>query len=681
MSAPGGGPPPDVAPADSVPGGGSRRAGFAATTLMFGVTLLPVATAAWRAAGEATFPTADHAHLALRALDVGTAHQPLLGAWPSAAFGRPLSGTFNHLGPLHAVLLAPWVRLLGPARGLVTGAAAINVLAVVGIGWVALRHGGRRTALVALAVTSVFTWGLGDAILTDAWEPYQVMLPALAACFLAWGVSRGDLWLVPPLVLAASVVIQTHLSYVYATGIPSGLAVAWGLRARRRATSASAGRSMAAPLLSGAATAIVAWLPPLVEELGPGRGNLTRVWTAFMDQRSLPTVGPARALRMVAAVVALPPAWWRPSLAETFVAGPGESSGLGFGFGGLPSTLRSWVALGLVGTGLVAGAVAARRQRRAGDDPPPSAAGFALVCLGAALLGTARLPIGEPFGLAGHMVRFLWPVGAFSAFALLAALAARDRRGRVTTAGAASVLAVAVAANLPAAPGGPHVPRHADRLAAPTFRDALRTLHAHTPPAPYLIERLGGLRDPFGPALVLDLRRRGGSVFVNDPFAARTFGPRRVWDGRAVRAVIGYRWGVTGPGSLAPPPGTRLLFRRAGLTPEDRARLRRAEDGLVAHLRQHGLRLRVPARLVRVLLPGLPPGDSRRFPGLPAGVARRLVRTSAFGMCVRLKTCELAPGGRRWAQRVADLRDRHRAARLVVWMAPAPRPAHSIGAR
>jgi hypothetical protein len=635
------------------------RIGALAFPAALAAALLPLAVAAWRACGDDLYPLSDHAYIALRAHDVGTAHQPLVGAWTSAASGRPPGLTFNNLGPLHYVFLAPWVRLLGPVCGLPAGAAALNALAVVTVGWAARRRAGATGGLLALAVATALAWSMGDALLADAWQPYQVMLPTLAALVCAWAVADGDRWCLPVFAAWASVVAQTHLSFVYLLALTGGAAVTWAAVAARREVFAPGS------LAASVAVTAVAWAPPLVEELRPGRGNLSRLWIALGDQAGTPLVGLARSARIVAAVAALPPFWGRPSLTETFQPVGVPTAGLGPAFGDPPGSAVTTVGLAVLAGALGVAAWSAGRSGERRDPTGVRAALFGGFVLAATILAVSRLPIGRPFGLSGHMVRAAWPAAAFLAFAIL--LGPLRRLGNthpVFVAAPAALLAGLAAITVAPGPRGPLVPRLADAPAEATVRRALDRLRSRDLGHRTLrVQTVVGFTDPFGPALVLDLARRGRPVCVADPLIARQIGPRRrCRPGRPV-TVLEYRWG---PAYEPPPPGVKVLFHERGLGARARARLAAAERGLARHLRSGGLTL-TPAmrrgarghRWMRDLARAAHPR-----------VAPRLAGTTLLAHCVTSGGCDLRHRWNEVAHRLAELRDHDRMRRLVVWTDP-----------
>lgn len=623
---------------------------------------MPFVAAAIRAWADDLTPLADHAYTTLRAYDVGTTHQPLIGTWTSAAFGLPPDLTYNHPGPLQFLALAPWVRGLGPATGLPVGAVVLNAAAVATVGWVGQRRGGAPMALLALTVALLLTSSMGDALLADAWAPVQVMLPTLAALFLAWGVAEGDAWLLPGFVAWSGLVVQTHLSTAYLLGGVGTLAVLMLFLGVRRGRRSAVGPP---PLIATAVTAVAVWCLPAVEELRPGRGNLSRIWMALGETADAQHVGLVRAVRLVAAVVVLPPAWLRPSLAETFRQAGGDGAGLGLAFGGVPAIVPSAAALGLA---LAATGLATRWARRRAEEPngrrPGSAAIFAGVVLLVALFAVARLPVGPPLGLAPHMVRFLWPVGAFVVFGLLADSLLGRSRPWARPVLVVALIGVTVLATVPGHRGRV-VPRLTDARAEPLADEALETVTAVLGRGAYLVRSPAGFTDPFGSALLLALRRDGSSIYVTDPVVLRQVGAERAVSGRRLDGVVGYRWGIAyGPA----PPAARVLFDHPG-RPADRRMQVRAEARLARALHQGALRIDprvVPA--LRRLSAGRDLLDVRTDPQ----AAERAAGAGMLSLCVAQQRCRLDATARSDLRRLERLRARAAWDRLIVWREPPP---------
>ncbi len=89
--------------------------------------------------------------------------------------------------------------------------------------------------------------------------------------------------------------VQTHISYTVLVGGLLGGAVAW-LGVVWWRTDRLAERHPLRWLLIGTATLIVAWLPPVIEQLQPGTGNLRKLYEQFTDPGE-PFVGSRAAVK------------------------------------------------------------------------------------------------------------------------------------------------------------------------------------------------------------------------------------------------------------------------------------------------------------------------------------------------------------------------------------------------
>lgn len=231
---------------------------------------LPPLGAAVAQAGARWHPVFDLAMTELRVRDVGGAHTPLIGLQ-----GR-IGPTGSHPGPLSFYLLAPVYRLFGSsAWALQLSTAVFHAAgAAIAILVAARRPDGRLVVGVGI-ILALLMQGYGLGPLTEPWNPHLPVLWFVAFLISAWAVADGDLPMLVPAVLSASVCAQTHVPYLAVTvGLGLGLAVAalaW-LRAR-------GGRS--SPdlrwVLVALGVGLVAWLPPLIDEVVNEPGNMSQI--------------------------------------------------------------------------------------------------------------------------------------------------------------------------------------------------------------------------------------------------------------------------------------------------------------------------------------------------------------------------------------------------------------------
>ena len=372
-----------------------------------GVGLVPFLVAVVRAAVKDWTPAGDAAYFTVRSADVITAHHPLLGAWSSGSsvVGVPV----NNLGPLQLDLLAPFTKV-APYLGTAIGSALINAASVVAI-WTVARRMFRPAVVVAVMLgTTMFVSSLGLSWLIDARQQAALVLPLFSLLWMSAAMWMGVRIAVPIAVLVASLIIQTHFTYVY----PAGLVLVTGVVGYVMATSSS--RSGWRPVaLWSLALGALCWIQPLLDQFS-GTGNLGAVIGAASDRRG---AGIEAGIQIVAGAALVPP-FWLPASMRTFLL-PYD----GISLTGAVAAVSLWLVLA---TGLaVLGTRAGARETRA--------VGIAsVVALGAALVAAARIP-SSSFGLVPQNYYWAWSLAAFVSLAVLAgvcslpAVAAALRRG------------------------------------------------------------------------------------------------------------------------------------------------------------------------------------------------------------------------------------------------------------
>ena len=222
-----------------------------------------------------------------------SSHPPLLGTWTSASLATGVN--VNNPGPLYYDLLALPTWLVGSAgagrRGL--GVALVNAMCGVGVGWVARRQGGHVVGAIAFAIVAVLAWSLGSEVLLDPTQPGAMVFPALVLFVLVWGVARGDVVVLPVLVVVASLVLQTYITYVYLVGVLSIWAVV-GLVVSLRRSQATAGDRQPARrvVVTGLSSAPCAGRSPCVAAALRTRARELR--PAAASRRTTPAAGRVR---------------------------------------------------------------------------------------------------------------------------------------------------------------------------------------------------------------------------------------------------------------------------------------------------------------------------------------------------------------------------------------------------
>src|SRR3954451_8212890 len=253
-------------------------------TVIIVVSLLAVAGSTWLLTGDFS-----HTEFLVRAIP---RHPPLIGV---AARVEDQGST---PGPSMAYLLYPFYKLFGStAFALAAAVDALHVIGIAGAVVVAKRVGGTSiAAFVALSLTATSMAVAPRFFL----EPWNVWVPVFAfALFLVlvWGLVCEHLAMLPIAVAVGSHCVQTHISYtVLVTGLLIGVVVWLGYVWWR--TDRLDGLHPLRWLLISVAVFVIAWLPPLIEQLQPGTGNLRKLYDTFSSPAE-PFVGPRAAIKAI----------------------------------------------------------------------------------------------------------------------------------------------------------------------------------------------------------------------------------------------------------------------------------------------------------------------------------------------------------------------------------------------
>ena len=503
-------------------------------------------------------PMGDNAYFSIRAADVGTSSHPLLGAWSSGSMSVGVD--VNNLGPLQLDLLAVPVRL-GWINGTAIGVAATNLAAVVIAVAAARRIGGTLASVVVAIGATGLAWTLGSQL----HEPQQhsaMVLPAYALIVLVWALAAGDVRSLPWAVGVASLLVQTHFTYL--TWIPIlsvvGALACWHGWRRDGRDDPVGRRSLVVALI----VAFVCWIQPLIDQVS-GRGNLTNVASAAGSGAE--SAGVVHGTRAVAEVVAMPP-WWFPPSYRDF--DPNAVVG------------SAWAAAGLAVVGLVV-LSAGYAAHRAGDRVARAGVATAGVTLCLALFAaSSQVPTGE-FGLVAGNYRWLWAVAAWTwvsvGFLVLRRVADGGTPDTTTStpvrASASVLVLLAVLAVVPAT--------RADLVASHVSQEGVaRDLLSQLSPLEDLdlveIDRRGMLfGEPFSYVVIAHLQAEGVAFEALLDLDVLRFGPTREPSGDAAGTI---RF-ANGDDALATRSGEQLVAFSTGLDDAERAelaRLRSIED-------------------------------------------------------------------------------------------------------
>lgn len=529
------------------------------------VAIIPVVWAVVTSISDNWTASADNAYFLLRARDVGTEHTPLLGTWTSTSLS--LDFDVNNPGPMLFFLLAVPVKL-GESTGLLVGAALINVAAIVGIAWALRRNAGSVIAMIGVVGVTGLGWTMGRTILADPWQPHSLIHVALLYLVVVWVTAAGDRWMLPFTVFVASLLVQTHISYVYLVAILGVVAVVglvWsvasgadGPMSRGHVDRGGDGdddraveddetsggawsrliAGLRAPVLVAVGVGFVCWLPSLIEQFtADGKGNLSRLLEA--SRMDVATLGAGPGTRVSARFLAVWPTWLRPSF---------DHESMLDGAPGTAVAILALVALVVVLIGL--GGWAARR----GDRFACAGIVVAICAIGASIF-TASRTIETVFGVPSHHFRYLWPVAIMIQLAIAACLVRLLRPTPRIVAVIAGVLVAALAvANL----------GYVARLSydntldsGPAVRAMNEQLGALDGMGTVLLDRTGQpFSEPFLAAMFAELDRRGIEFVVADPSEVRQIGSGRLGDDSA-DVVLRFAWGIR---ALEPDPDGEPLL-------------------------------------------------------------------------------------------------------------------------
>ena len=315
-------------------------------------------------------PSGDPAYMGLRALDVGTSRTPLLGQ-PSTSAEYVDGYMVHHLGPSHFYLLAPFVRLLGPAAGMLLVSVLITGGSVLVAAWAVLRQLGPAAAGIAAVVLGATTFTTGAASLVNPVSSSISGYPLLCSAVLLWCLLCGDRRLLPLTTLVVSFTAQQHLAVLPALALITGMGLVGFFVPRLQQ-----GRRLIRPVAVSAGVALLVWSPVIVQQLFGSQGNLSQL-REFAGHTDRPKLGMDEASRQVVHTLGLPPLLGQTELEGTW-------------FFGAPSTLTSFSA-GIVVAVLLAAAV---HWHRAGERRRAMLVVMAVVTALGGLVNGSSVPVG-----------------------------------------------------------------------------------------------------------------------------------------------------------------------------------------------------------------------------------------------------------------------------------------------
>jgi hypothetical protein len=384
-------------------------------------------------------------------------------------------------------------------------------------------------------------------------------LPFLFLLVLVLAMALGDARALPFAVGIASLVIQTHLTYAFLA--PALGLVGVVLLVRRR------GRDVGRPAVVALVVLALAWAQPLAEQV-TGDGNLAALAGGLGASED--SVGPKLGARVSADVLSTPPWWGRPSFEDALRVPLAQPTHVGGepNIGGLPSPAVTVVSLATLGIVLVGAWLLARRR---GDDVSGTALVVVTSAVGLGVLAVVTQPL-SGFGITGHQLRYLWPIGTFTSAVLLLVLTRR----RFALAAPLLAIIVLSALNLPAHAATVGPANDVDVI--PIMRDLASQLDDLDIEEPILYDTAGiRLAEPWTSAVLAALAERGIEFEVDEDYWARQVGEGR-------RATGSAKWRMylrEDTEAEETPEGARRIAFVDGLDVNERDELERLKRQLV----------------------------------------------------------------------------------------------------
>jgi hypothetical protein len=361
---------------------------------------------------------------------------------------------------------------------------------------------------------------------------------------LLLGCASGRATYLPWAAAVASLLIQTHISYAYILSVlgAASVGLVW-FRNRPVAWRELPARLRSRTTLVTGAVIVVLWSLPFVEQFfGTGRGNLTRL--VSNSSGGDVTLGASNAVKITAAVFALPVWWFRSGFSTTvpITQLTETSDGPAVVIDGLPGIALAVLAVGALMAVLVSLTVAASRRAMqlhvcAGVIAAASVVGV-IVSLSILTVGTV--------GFSPHHVRWIWTQALFVHVVLVwlavdlwrarrSERPAGERDDRLVSAGTIALIGVLSVLNLAyeAHPEGPIARYDAmpamRRVADDLDGDTLEALTSNDP----VVYDTSNVRvfEPYSSTMMMFLQQRGVEFRVQDEGMVRQLGNGRRADG------------------------------------------------------------------------------------------------------------------------------------------------------
>ena len=463
------------------------------------------------------YPTGDvsHTELMLRAIPK---HMPLIGV--AARVGNDINNQGSTPGASMAYLLYPvYLLFFRSSYGVLVSVLVLHLAAIAGGLALLRRFGGSALSVIAAAGIAVMVRSLAPRFFLEPWNVWIPVFAFFVFLVLIWGVALGRHRCLPWAVAVGVHCVQTHISYVPIVVAPL---LVYGIVAWRAARREGSNRTIWLSLVVG----VVLWIPPVIEQLRPGPGNLRRLWDEFGTSHS-DNVGVRAAIKAMMGEF---------NLAGPFVTGPGKA----------PYDAPNLLGFVAFVSVVIVGFVVAWRRR---DREVLTLQGVLATVTFVGFVATSRV-----FGrFYDYVIRWMWiiavmwvVVSVWSVWRkVLVDRAALVRGGRWML--AVSLSSIVVWGSVDSAGAEPPY-RNDSRLVrglseqlAPILDPNLDyLLRWHDPAA------LGGT----GFGLLLEMEKRGDSLFV-DQWAGAAARPYRVRDERVPGAVDDVLWLITGEENIS----------------------------------------------------------------------------------------------------------------------------------
>jgi hypothetical protein len=198
-----------------------------------------------------------------------------------AAGGRLFAGPYSrfgwhHPGPAYFYIQAPLYVLAGHrAASLFAGAAAVNVLALLGLALVIGREGG-RTLLAVVTGSCVFLAWRAGGLLASPWTGHVPVLPCLTFAVLCSATTASRPRLLPVSLVSGALVAQTYVGLLPVVAALSGWATVIVV-----ARSVKGDCTARSSLIISTIALLGVWLLPIIEAVAHGGGNAAALWHFF----------------------------------------------------------------------------------------------------------------------------------------------------------------------------------------------------------------------------------------------------------------------------------------------------------------------------------------------------------------------------------------------------------------